>query len=62
MTVSILDSSIESMNHKLCFLILTDLSAGIDRLLFRFVVTAGVYRSAFLNIPPAIGVGDDVVS
>ena len=62
MTVSVLDFSIESVNHKLRFLMLTDFSTRIYSLFFRVVVTAGALCATFLNIPTAIGVVNNVMS
>lgn len=61
-TVSTLDLAIEPMNHKFCFLILTDSAAGINGLLFRVIMTADALSSAPLNVPTTIRVWNNVMS
>ena len=61
-TVGVLDSTVHSVNHELGSLVLADLAASVNRLLFRFKVTTGALRSAFLYVPTTIWVVNNMMS
>ncbi len=61
-TVGVLDLTVHSVDHELSPLVLADLSASVNRLLFRFKVTACALRSAFLYVPTTIRVVNNMMS
>ena len=60
-TVCALDLTVHSVDHELSPLVLADLAASVNRLLFRFKVTAGALRSAFLYVPTTIWVVNNMM-
>ena len=58
MTVRLLNSSVHSMNNKLCSLVVADLPSSLNSLRFRFCVKAGSLCIIALYIPSAIRIVD----
>ena len=60
--VGTLNLTVHPVDHELGSLVLADFTSNVNCLLFRFEVTAGALRSAFLYVPTTIRVVNNMMS